>query len=139
MKCDIVSARRTVWSGEVSMIIADGAAGELGITPRHAPLLTTLKAGAVRVQEAGGEERTFMIGGGILEVMPHLVTILVDHATRAIDFDEAAAKQAMADARRELETKGGAMEIAEAQAKLVETIEQLRALEQWRRRVQHKK
>lgn len=121
------------------MIIADGAAGELGITPRHAPLLTTLKAGAVRVQDSGGEERTFMIGGGILEVMPHLVTILVDHATRAIDFDEAAAKQAMADARRELETKGGEMEIAEAQAKLVETIEQLRALEQWRRRVQHKK
>jgi F-type H+-transporting ATPase subunit epsilon len=139
MKCDIVSARRTVWSGEVSMIIADGAAGELGITPRHAPLLTTLKPGAIRVVDGAGEERTFMIGGGILEVMPHLVTILVDHATRAVDFDEAAAKQAVADARRELETQAGKMEIADAQAMLAETIEQLRALEQWRKRVQHKK
>ena len=121
------------------MIIADGAAGELGITPRHAPLLTTLKAGAIRVVDTAGEERTFMIGGGILEVMPHLVTILVDHATRAIDFDEAAAQRAMADARRELETRTGEMEIAEAQAKLKETIEHLRALEEWRKRVQHKK
>lgn len=138
MRCDIVSARKQIHSGEVSMLVASGMAGELGITPRHAPLLTILKAGAVRVIDAAGEEKTFFIGGGILEVMPHLVTVLADSAVRADDFDEAAARKAMSEAERTLKDKTGDMEIAEAQAMLVETIEQLQALEQWRRRVQGK-
>lgn len=136
MRCDVVSARKQIYSGEISMLIASGMAGELGITPRHAPLLTILKAGAVRVIDPEGEEKTFFIGGGILEVMPHLVTVLADSAVRADDFDEAAARQAMSEAERTLKDKTGDMEIAEAQAMLVETIEQLQALEQWRRRVQ---
>lgn len=136
MRCDVVSARKQIYSGEISMLIASGMAGELGITPRHAPLLTILKAGAVRVIDPEGVEKTFFIGGGILEVMPHLVTVLADSAVRADDFDEAAARQAMSEAERTLKDKTGDMEIAEAQAMLVETIEQLQALEQWRRRVQ---
>ena len=138
MRCDVVSARKQIHSGEISMLIASGVAGELGITPRHAPLITLLKAGAVRVIDPEGEEKTFFIGGGILEVMPHLVTVLADSAVRADDFDEAAANKAIAEAERSLQDKSGDMEFAEVQAKLVETIEQLQALERWRRRVQGK-
>lgn len=139
MKCDIVSARRTVYAGEISMVVAPGVAGELGIAPQHAPLMTTLNAGAIRVIEAEGSELTFFIGGGIIEVMPHLVTVMVDAATRAADFDEAAALRAKAEAERVLKEHAGGMEIAEAQVMLAKTIEQLQALEQWRKRVQHKK
>ena len=139
MICDIVSARRTVYSGEVSMIFAPGVAGELGIAPHHAPLLTTMTAGAVRVVDMPGEEKTFLIGGGILEVMPHLVTVLVDAAVRAVDFDEKAARKAKEEAERVLQEGGGAMEIAEVQVQLAQTIEKLQALERWRRRVEHKK
>ena len=138
MRCDVVSARKQIHSGEISMLIASGISGELGITPRHAPLMTTLKAGAIRVIDTEGEEKTFFIGGGILEVMPHLVTVLADSAVRADDFDEAEARKAMAEAERALQDKTGEMEIAEAQVMLVKTIEQLQALEQWRKRVQHK-
>ena len=139
MKCDIVSARRAVWSGEVSMVFAPGAAGELGIAPRHAPLMTTLTAGAVRVLDIDGEESTFMIGGGIIEVMPHLVTVLVDSAIRAADFDEAAARKARDEAEHALESRTGEMEIAEVQVQLAQAMEQLAALERWRKRVEHRK
>ena len=135
MKCDIVSARKTVFSGEVSMVVASGASGELGITPRHAPLITTLKPGPVRVVDTRGEESLIFVGGGIMEVMPHLVTVLADSAIRADDVDEAAAIRAKAEAERALQDRTGEMEIAEAQAKLVEALEQLQALEQWRKRV----
>lgn len=139
MKCDIVSARRTVYAGEVSMVVAPGVVGDLGITPQHAPLMTTLNAGAIRIIEVDGNELTFFIGGGIIEVMPHLVTVLVDAATRAADFDEAAALRAKAEAERVLNEHAGGMEIAEAQVMLAKTLEHLQALEQWRKRVQHKK
>ena len=138
MKCDIVSAHRSVWSGDVQMVIAPGVAGELGITPRHAPLLTTLEAGAVRVVDDAGEESTFLVGGGIIEVMPHLVTVLVDAAVRAADFDEQAARHAKADAERALLERGESRDIAEVQVQLKETVEKLQALERWRKRVQHK-
>ena len=139
MKCDIVSARRTVFSGEVAMVFAPGVAGELGIAPRHAPLMTTLKAGAVRVLDTNGEESTFLIGGGIIEVMPHMVTVLVDAAVRAADFDESAARRAQADAERALTERTEGRDIAEVQIQLAQTIEKLRALERWRQRVQHRK
>lgn len=138
MKCDIVSARRSVWSGDVRLVVVPGAAGELGITPRHAPLMTTLEAGAVRVVDESGEESTFLVGGGIIEVMPHLVTVLVDAAVRAADFDEQAARQAKADAERALQERGESRDIAEVQVQLKETVEKLQALERWRKRVQHK-
>ena len=94
IQCDIVSAQEEVFSGEVSMVFASGIAGELGITPRHAPLITQLKAGPVRVQKPGGEEEFFFVSGGILEVQPHMVTVLSDTATRGADLDETAARAA---------------------------------------------
>jgi F-type H+-transporting ATPase subunit epsilon len=139
LKCDIVSAHRTVFSGAVSMVFAPGTAGELGIAPRHAPLMTTLKAGAVRVLDEQGEESTFLIGGGILEVMPHLVTVMVDKAVRAADFDEAAARRARNEAERAIKSKESMMEITEAQIMLAKAIDQMQALERWRKRVQHRK
>lgn len=121
------------------MVFAPGSAGELGIAPRHAPLMTTLKAGAVRVLDTQGEESTFLIGGGIIEVMPHLVTVLVDAAIRAADFDENAAQKAKADAERALTQPSEERDITELQIELMQTIEKLRALERWRERVQHRK
>lgn len=138
IKCDIVSARRQLFSGEVTRCVVSGSGGELGIYPRHAPLMTTLKAGEVRIQPAGDDELTFIIGGGILEVMPHMVTVLADHAVRADDIDEAAAKHAKAEAERELRTHTEKMDIAEAQAKLAEAVAQLRALERLRRKLKRK-
>ena len=139
MRCGVVSVHGRIHSGEISMLIASGSAGELGITPRHAPLMTTLRAGAVRIIDSEGEESTFLIGGGILEVMPHLVTILADSAVRAADFDVEAARRAKRLAEEEIRGGGNTMELAEAQALLIKTIEQIRALEQWRQRVQHRK
>ena len=80
MKCDVVSANSKIHSGEISMLVASGVSGEIGITPRHAPLITSLKPGALRIIDCQGEESTYLIGGGILEVMPHLVTVLADTA-----------------------------------------------------------
>ena len=134
IQCDIVCAHEMIFSGDAAMLIATGIAGELGIAPRHAPLMTTLKPGPVRVLLPDGEESIFFIGGGILEVMPHLVTVLADTAVRADDLDEAAAKQAKTEAERQLKDYTGKMEIAEAQAKLIEAIAQLKALERWRKR-----
>lgn len=138
IQCDIVSARRQLFSGEVTRCIVSGSGGEIGIYPRHAPLMTTLKPGAVRVQIPDSEEITFIIGGGILEVMPHLVTVLADTAARADDIDEAAARRAKALAERELLTRTERLEIAEAQARLAEAVAQLRALEQLRRKLKRK-
>jgi F-type H+-transporting ATPase subunit epsilon len=117
------------------MIFATGLVGELGITPRHAPLITQLKPGPVRVQQPDGEEVFFFVGGGILEVQPHIVTVLADTAVRADDLDEAAAARAKEEAERELQDRTGEMEIAEAQAKLAEAIAQLQALERLRKKV----
>jgi F-type H+-transporting ATPase subunit epsilon len=139
IKCDIVSAHQQLFSGEITSCIVSGTGGELGIYPRHAPLMTTLKAGEVRIRKAGdGEELTFVIGGGILEVMPHLVTVLADTAVRADDIDETAAMRAKAEAERELLTRTGEMEIVHAHAKLMEALAQLRAIEHLRRKVKRK-
>ena len=131
---DIVSAEGQIFSGEASMVFVPGSLGELGIAPRHAPLLTTLRAGEVRVQTDGGEEQVFYVGGGALEVQPHLVTVLADTAARARDLDEAAAlaaKQRAEDAVRDRKDK---VEIAEAQAELARAVAQLRAIERLRRK-----
>src|SRR5271157_3157229 len=119
---DIVSAEGQIFSGEASMVFVPGSQGELGIAPRHAPLLTTLKAGEVRVQVEGQEEQSFYVGGGALEVQPHLVSVLADTAARAHDLDEAqalAAKQRAEDALRERTDK---VELAEAQGQLVRAL-----------------
>jgi F-type H+-transporting ATPase subunit epsilon len=134
IQCDIVSAQEEIFSGEASMIFATGSMGELGISPRHAPLITQLKPGPVRVQKPDGEEAFFFVGGGILEVMPHIVTVLADTAVRADDLDEAAATRAKEEAERALQDQTGDMEVAEAQARLLEAAAQLRALERLRKK-----
>jgi len=131
---DIVSAEGQIFSGEASMVFVPGSQGELGIAPRHAPLLTTLKAGEVRVQSEGAEEQSFYVGGGSLEIQPHLATVLADTAARARDLDEAAAlaaKQRAEDAVRERTDK---VDIAEAQAELARAVAQLRAIERLRKK-----
>ena len=135
IKCDIVSAQEEIFSGETTMLIASGVAGELGITPRHAPLITQLKAGPVRVLKEDGEEEFFFVSGGILEVQPHMITVLTDTATRGADIDEVAAKAAMAEAERQLADRTGEMEVAEAQAQLMQAAAQLAALEQLRKSI----
>lgn len=128
IRCDIVSAHEEIFSGEVTMVLATGIAGELGITPRHTPLITQLKPGPVRVQVEDGGEQFYFVTGGILEVQPHLVTIMADTAMRGEDLDAAAAKAAKAEAERELADRTGEMEVAEAQAKLLEAVAQLQTL-----------
>ena len=135
IQCDIVSAHEEIFSGEATMLIASGIAGELGITPRHAPLITQLKAGPVRVLMEDGEEEFFFVSGGILEVQPHMITVLTDTATRGADIDEVAAKAAKAEAERQLADRTGEMEIAEAQAQLMQAAAQLAALEQLRKSI----
>jgi F-type H+-transporting ATPase subunit epsilon len=131
---DIVSAEGHIFSGEATMVFVPGSQGELGIAPRHAPLLTTMKAGEVRVQSEGHEEQSFYVSGGALEVQPNLVTVLADTAARAHDLDEAAAlaaKQRAEDAMRERTAK---LEIAESQAELMRAVAQLRAIERLRKK-----
>ncbi|TXH03036.1 MAG: F0F1 ATP synthase subunit epsilon [Nevskiaceae bacterium] len=117
---DIVSAEGHIHSGEASMVFAPARMGEVGIAPRHAPLLTTLKPGALRVQQPNGEELSFFVGGGILEVQPHLVTVLADTALRAKDADEDAALAAKKAAEEKLGKAQGPIDVAKAQAELVE-------------------
>lgn len=133
LRCDIVSAEEEIFHGEVEFVVATGEMGELGIAPRHAPLITRLKPGQVRAVLPGGEEQSFYVSGGILEVQPQVVTVLADTAIRAKDLDEAAALEAKREAERILANRTDAMEIAEAQAKLAEAVAQLQALERLRR------
>jgi len=122
---DIVSAEGQIHSGEASMVFAPAEMGEVGIAPRHTPLLTRMAPGAVRVQQADGTEQSFFVGGGILEVQPHLVTILADSALRAKDADEAAALQAKQSAEEKLAGAKSEMDLAKAQAELIEAAARL--------------
>ena len=131
---DIVSAEGQIFSGEASMVFVPGSQGELGIAPRHAPLLTTLKAGEVRVQSEGTEEQSFYVGGGSLEIQPNLVTVLADTAARARDLDEAAALAAKQRAEDAVRQRTDKIDIAEAQAELARAVAQLRAIERLRKK-----
>ena len=137
IRCDIVSAEAEIFQGEATLIVATGEMGELGIAPRHAPLIARLKPGKVVVTQANGEVLDFAIGGGILEVQPQVVTILADTAIRADDIDEAKVRAAKEEAERILAGRGEAMEVAEAQAKLAESLAQLQALERLRKNLKH--
>jgi F-type H+-transporting ATPase subunit epsilon len=130
---DIVSAEGEIFSGEASMVFAPAVMGEIGIAPRHAPLLTTLRPGEVRVQTPSGEEQFFFVGGGAIEVQPHLVTVLADTALRAKDIDEAAALQAKQRAEEALKNRGDAVSAAEAQAELARNVAQLKVLDRLRK------
>lgn len=130
---DIVSAEGEIFSGEAAMVFAPAAMGDIGIAPRHAPLLTTLRPGEVRVQLPGGEEQFFFVGGGAIEVQPHLVTVLADTALRAKDIDEAAALQAKQRAEEALKDRAGKIDVAEAQAELARAVAQIKAIEKLRK------
>lgn len=131
---DIVSAEAEIYSGPATMVFAPAEMGEVGIAPRHAPLLTRLVPGEVRVQTQGGEEYSFFVSGGMLEIQPHIVTVLSDVALRAKDIDEAAALQAKENAEKALADKQTEFEYAKAQAELAEAVAQLRTLEKLRHR-----
>ena len=137
IRCDIVSAEEEIFHGVATMVIATGEMGELGIAPRHAPLITRLKPGQVRVILESGEEQFFFVSGGILEVQPQVVTVLADTAIRARDLDETAARQAKEEAERALANRGDGMDVAEAQTRLVEAMAQLQALERLRKTLKH--
>jgi F-type H+-transporting ATPase subunit epsilon len=117
---DIVSAEGEIYSGEAAMVFAPAKLGEVGLAPRHAPLLTDLKPGEVRVQTPDGEELLFYVTGGVLEVQPHLITVLADSALHANQLDEAAALAARERAKEALEGRHGEIDIEQAQAQLVE-------------------
>lgn len=132
---DIVSAEGQIYAGDASMVFAPAVEGEIGIAPRHAPLLTNLKPGEVRVQAPGEpEELSFFIGGGALEVQPHQVTVLADTAIRARDLDEAAALEARRRAQDAMQERTDKIELAEAQAELARAAAQLRAIERLRKK-----
>ncbi len=130
---DIVSAEHEIFSGPAEMVFAPAEMGEVGITPRHTPLLTRLKPGEVRVISPDQGELMYYVSGGMLEVQPHVVTVLADTALRAKDLDQAAAMEAKERAERVLADKTSDMEYAKAQAELAESIAQLRTLEKLRK------
>ena len=130
---DIVSAEQQIFSGEATMVIAPGEAGELGILPEHMPLLTRIKPGTVRIQQSGGEEEVIYVSGGMMEVQPDRVTVLADTSVRAHDLDEAKAMEAERLAKEALTNRSGAMEVAKAQAELAEASAQIAAIRKLRK------
>jgi len=130
---DIVSAEGEIFSGEAAMVFVPAVQGEIGIAPRHAPLLTALKAGEVRVQTPDGEEHDFYVGGGMLEIQPQRVTVLADTALRAKDLDEAAALAARQRADEMLRERGEEISIADAEAEVARAVEQLRTIARLRK------
>lgn len=134
IQVDIVSAEKEIFSGTAEMVFAHAELGEVGIAPRHAPFITRLKPGEVRVKVNDSESYPFYVSGGMLEVQPHLVTILADTAIRAKDIDEAAAIEAKAKAEEALADKSGKIDYATAQAQLAEAMMQLRTLDRLRKR-----
>lgn len=134
MHVNIVSAENEIYSGTVTQVFAPAEMGEVGIMPRHAPMLSTLKAGVVRVISQEGEEQTFFVSGGILEIQPHVVTILSDTALRASDIDESAALEAKARAEAAMKDKASDMDYARAKTELIEAVAQIEALKKMRRK-----
>jgi len=134
IKCNIVSPEGELFSGEIEMLTADGGEGEIAITPRHAPLLTNLKPGPVKLVLEGGEEEVFFASGGFLEVQPGVITLLTDVAERADDIDAAEATRAKELAERELEDQKSEMDYSLATARLAEAAARLKALQKLRKK-----
>ena len=130
---DIVSAEAEIFSGTAKMLHASGVMGDLGILPRHAPLLTKLKPGEVRVERPDGEDEFYYISGGMLEVQPHCITVLADTAVRAKDLDEAAAIQAKERAEQMLRDRKGEIDLAGAERELAEAVAQIQAIHKLRK------
>lgn len=133
--CDIVSAEKAIFSGLVEMVVAHGSLGDLGIAHGHAPLLTELKPGPVRVLTQSGEEQIFYVSGGFLEVQASTVTVLADTAVRAHDIDEAAAVEAQKAAEAALANQHGEFDFGRAAAQLAEAAAQLRTIQGLRKKM----
>jgi F-type H+-transporting ATPase subunit epsilon len=132
---DVVSAEESIYSGEAEFVVLPGEAGELGIYPRHTPLITRIRAGEVRIQPAGGgDEELIFVAGGILEVQPKVVTVLADTAIRGRDLDEAKALEAKKQAEAAMQSRTSKLEIAKAQAELAAAIAQLAAIQKLRKK-----
>ncbi len=132
IKVEIVSAEKHLWSGEGVMVFAPAKMGEVGIAPRHTQMLSPLKAGDVRVQTEDGGEEFFYVSCGLMEVQPHMVTILSDTALRAEDLDEARALEAQQRAEKAMSENTTDMELAKARAELAQAAAQLRAIQKLR-------
>lgn len=132
---DIVSAQCQIFSGLVEMVVATGELGEIGITPGHAPLLTLLKPGEVRLTRAGGEQEVYYVQGGMLEVQPHCISILADVVERADHLDEAAALAAKARAEEAMVNKSGDMDYSVAATELARAVAQIRAIQKVRKKM----
>lgn len=131
-QCDIVSAEKAIFSGSAEQLVAAGVSGDLGILRGHAPLLTELKPGPVRVTREDGEEEVYFVTGGFLEVQPEVVSVLADTATRAHDLNEAAAEEARQEALRAMGDKQSDLDYTRAAAELAEAVAQLRTIQQLR-------
>jgi F-type H+-transporting ATPase subunit epsilon len=133
IQVDIVSAEGSIFSGTATMVFAPAEMGEIGIAPRHSPLITRLHTGEIRVQTESGEEQMFFVSGGMLEVQPSAVTVLADTAMRAKDIDEAAVLKAKQEAEEALAERKGDIDMARAQAELAEAVARLKFIEKIRR------
>jgi F-type H+-transporting ATPase subunit epsilon len=133
--CDIASAEQEIFSGLAELVVATGSLGELGVSYGHAPLLTDLRPGPVRVIRQGGEEEVFYVSGGFLEVQPGVISILADTAIRADDVDEAAALEAQRQVEAKLVNQGADFDYSRAAVQLAEAAAQLRTLQKIRKNI----
>ncbi|NND01091.1 MAG: F0F1 ATP synthase subunit epsilon [Gammaproteobacteria bacterium] len=134
IQIEVVSAEQEIFSGQAAVVIATAEAGELGIYPQHAPLLTSLKPGDIRIQTEDGEEQVIYVSGGILEITPKKITVLSDSAIRADDLDEAAALEAQRKAEAALKDSTADINYAKAKAELAQAVAQLHALKKLKNR-----
>ena len=134
---EVVSSEKSLFSGEAALVVAPGESGELGVLPGHAPLLTRIKPGALKIVDADGGEEFMYVSGGVLEVLPDKVTVLADVAERGADLDESRAEEARCAAEAKLQESGGrGMDYAAARAELAQAAAQLQAIRKLRRRTQ---
>ena len=131
LQCNVVSAKETIYSGEISMLIATGVEGEVGILPGHIPFITLLKPGAMQIKTSNGNDEMVYVSGGVLEVQPHLVTVLADTAVRAHDLDEAKILEARRHAEQTLQNQKADIDISAA---LGESFEKLQTLQKFKNR-----
>jgi len=134
IRVEVVSAEESIFSGEATFVVLPGESGELGIYPRHTPLITRIKPGAVRIQTADGNEELVFVAGGLLEVQPHVVTVLADTAIRGADLDEARASEALKQAAEARRTARDKQEIAAVEAEVASLAAQLAAIRKLRQK-----
>lgn len=134
LQCNVVSAKETIYSGEISMLIATGVEGEVGILPGHIPFITLLKPGTMQIKTSNGNDEMVYLSGGVLEVQPHLVTVLADTAVRANDLDEAKILEARRHAEQTLQNQKADIDTSAALAALAESLAQLQTLQKFKNR-----